>query len=267
MGLVYFYSLVLCEMNRFLAAFFILFTTVVLGQLKNSAEIKGRVNAYASNLEGVFVINLKSEQTVFTNETGDFVVKANVGDTLVFSGLQFKRKEVVLCTEDFQADILNVHLVTMVHELQEVVIRNYNNINAVSVGIISSNQRKYTPAERKLKTATDLSPSASFSGMVGGSISADPLINLLSGKTAMLKKELEVEKKEFYMAMLEKMFAEAHFTTTLNIPLDFVKGFKYYVVDNQKFTKILEMKNKTTIEFLLGELAEKYKAIIACENE
>ncbi|RVT78671.1 hypothetical protein EOD40_05405 [Flavobacterium sufflavum] len=254
-------------MNRFLATFFILFTTVVLGQLKKSTEIKGQLNAYGSNLEGVFVINLKSEQTVFTNETGYFVIKASVGDTLVFSGLQFKRKEVVLCAEDFQKIILDVHLVTMVHQLDEVVVRNYNSINAASLGIIPSNQRKYTQAERKLKTATDLNPSASLSGMAGGSISADPLINLLSGRTAMLKKELEVEKKESYIAMLEKMFEKEHFINRLQLPLDYVKGFKYYVMDNQKFTKVLEMNNKTTIEFLLGELAEKYKAIIACENE
>lgn len=268
MGLVYFYPLVLYKMNRFLTAFLILFTTVVLGQLKKSAEIKGQVNAYVSNLEGVFVINLKSEQTVFTNETGDFVIKASVGDTLVFSGLQFKRKEVVLCDEDFQANILNVHLVTMVHELNEVIIRNYNNINAVSLGIISSNQKSYTAAERKLKTASDLDPSASLlGGMAGGSVAFDPLINLISGRTAMLKKELEVEKKEAYMILLEKMFDKEHFITTLQLPLDYIKGFEYYVVENQKFTKILEMKNKTTIEFLLAELAEKYKAIIACENE
>lgn len=245
-------------MNKFLTAFFILFTTVVLGQLKNSAELKGRINAYASNLEGVFVINLKSEQTVFTNETGDFLVKASVGDTLVFSGLQFKRKEVVLCAEDFQDDILNVHLVTMVHELNEVVVRNYNNINAVSLGIIPSNHKIYTPAERKYATASSVRQNP---------MGLDPVLNLISGRSKMLKKEIAIEKKEAAISLLEKMFADAHFTATLNIPLDFVKGFKYYVVDNQKFTKVLEMKNKTTIEFLLGELAEKYKAIIACENE
>jgi len=267
MSLGYFYYLLLSKMKGLLAAFFILCTTVVLGQLKKTAEIKGRVNAYASNLDGIYVINLKSEKTAFTDEKGDFVIEANVGDTLVFSGLQTKRKEVILCAEDFQKIILDVHLVTMVHQLDEVVVRNYNSINAASLGIIPSNQRKYTQAERRLKTATDLNPSASLSGMAGVSVSADPLINLLSGRTAMLKKELEVEKKESYIAMLEKMFEKEHFINTLQLPLDYVKGFEYYAVDNKQFTKILEMKNKTTIEFLLGELAEKYKAIIACENK
>lgn len=254
-------------MSKFLIPFFALCTSAVFGQLNDLCELKGQINGYVSNLEGIYVINVQSEQSVLTNENGDFSIKANVGDVLVFSGMQFKRKEVLLCAEDFDNKSFTVHLTALVNQLNEVVIRNYNSINAVSLGIISSNQKKYTPAERKLKAASSLDPSASGGGMAGGSVAFDPLINLISGRTAMLKKELEVEKKEGYMLLLEKMFAETHFISTLNIPLDYVKGFKFYVVDNPKFTKILEMKNKTTIEFLLAELAQKYKEILASENQ
>lgn len=251
-------------MNRFLAVFTILFTTVALGQ-KNVSELNGRVNAYVSNLEGIYVINLRTEQAVLTDEQGNFNVQASLGDTLVFSGMQFKRKEVVLRAEDFEKQMIEVHLAALVNELSEVVIRNYKNLNAVSLGIIPANQKSYTAAERRLKTASDLDPSASGGGMAGGSVAFDPLINLISGRTAMLKKELEVEKKEAAIALLEKMFDKAHFITTLGLPLDYVKGFKFYAVDNQKFRKVLEMENKTTIEFLLGELAAKYKEILARE--
>lgn len=82
----------------------------------------------------------------------------------------------------------------------------------------------------------------------------------------MLEKELAVEKKEIFMQLLEKMFTIDHFVRTLSIPLDYVKGFEYFAVENESFTKILNTKNKTTTEFLLGELAVKYKEIIACEN-
>lgn len=245
-------------MNRFLIAYFVFFVGVVFGQHPDSVALKGRVNAYVSNLEGIYVINLKTEQTVFTNETGDFVVKASVGDTLVFSGLQFKRKEIVLCAEDFDKELIEVHLVVRINELNEVVVRSYRGINAVALGIIPSDHRVYTPAERKYATASSvrLNPKG-----------LDPIINLISGRSAMLKKEIVVEKKESYIALLEKMFDKEHFINTLHLPLDYIKGFEYYVVDNQKFTKILDTNNKTTIEFLLGELAEKYKEIIACENE
>lgn len=254
-------------MNKYLIVFFILFRTVVFGQLDNLAALKGQVSTFGFDSEGVCVINLRSEFAVFTDENGSFVMNAIAGDTLVFSGMQFKRKEVVLCPEDFYKEIFKVHLTVLPNQLNEVVIRNYSGINAASLGIIPFGQKKYTAAERKLKSATDLDLSASGTGMAGGSVAFDPLINLISGRTAMLKKELEVEKKEAHMRLLEKMFDKDHFVNTLHLPLDYIKGFEYYVVENEKFTKILEQKNKTTIEFLLGELAEKYKQILACESE
>jgi hypothetical protein len=83
----------------------------------------------------------------------------------------------------------------------------------------------------------------------------------------MLKKEVAVEKKEAFMKLLENMFQLDHFVDKLKIPLEYVKGFEYYAVENDKFTAILNSKNKTTVEFLLGELAVKYKEIIAGENK
>jgi hypothetical protein len=47
----------------------------------------------------------------------------------------------------------------------------------------------------------------------------------------------------------------------LKIPSEY-EGFKYYAVENKKFIVILESKNKVTTEFLLGELAIKYKEIM-----
>lgn len=153
------------------------------------------------------------------------------------------------------------------HQLQEVIIKRYDNINSVSLGIVPGNQKSYTAAERKLHTATALNPSVNAGTMAGGSISADPLLNFFSGRKAMLKKEVAVEKKEVFMKLLENMFKLEHFVDRLKIPLEYVKGFEYYAVENDKFTAILNAKNRTTIEFLLGELAIKYKEIIAIENK
>jgi hypothetical protein len=77
----------------------------------------------------------------------------------------------------------------------------------------------------------------------------------------MLKKELEVEKKEGYLVQLENLFDKNHYVTILHIPSIYVKGFLYFAVENPKFTRVLETKNRTSIEFLLGELAAKYLEI------
>ena len=244
-------------MHKYLLFFLGLYSVFCFGQKRDSLVLKGKINAYITNLEGVSVINKRTEQAVFTNQRGDFSINAQEGDTLVFSGLQFKRKEVVLCEDDFGDKILNIHLVAVARELNEVKIINYSNINAFSLGIISPNQKKYTPAERKY---------ASASSFRQNPLGLDPIINLISGRSAMLKKGIAIEKKEAYMGTLEKMFTDEYFVNKLGLPSEYIKGFEYYVVDNQKFTRVLDTKNRTSIEFLLAELAEKYKSIIAVED-
>ncbi|TPG35321.1 carboxypeptidase-like regulatory domain-containing protein [Flavobacterium pectinovorum] len=245
---------------------------IVLGQTSWSQSqdrsiINGKIASNSSDLEGVYVINAQTEAMTTTDENGAFSISAKDGDTLVFSSIQFKENKVLLTADNFSDLHFTVKLNMVMHQLQEVVVRNYNGINATSLGIIPEGQKRYTEAERKLHTATALNAQANAGTMAGGSVSADPLFNFLSGRTAMLKKEVVVEKKEAFMKLLERMFSIDHFVNRLQIPLEYVKGFEYYAVDNDKFTVILNSKNKTSTEFLLAELAVKYKEIIASENK
>ena len=82
----------------------------------------------------------------------------------------------------------------------------------------------------------------------------------------MLKKGVAVEKKEFYLTQLENMFSDDYLISKLKIPSEYVKGFAYYVVENEQLVSNLKMKNKSMTAFLLGELTIKYKEIIASEN-
>lgn len=236
-------------------------------QSQERAVLNGRIISNTNDLEGVYVVNAQTETMVTTNADGSFSIMAKAGDTLLFSSIQFKENRILLTTENFSDLNFTVKLNLLMHQLQEVIIKRYDNINAVALGIVPSGQKSYTAAERKLHTATALNPTANAGTMTGGSISADPLLNFFSGRTAMLKKEVAVEKKEFFMRLLENMFTLEHFVERLKIPLEYVKGFEYYAVENDKFTAILNSKNKTSTEFLLGELAVKYKEIIAIENK
>jgi hypothetical protein len=246
---------------------FILIANSLLAQESPRTILNGKITANSMDLEGVYVINLKTEKSTITEKEGYFAINAIPGDSLLFSAVHLKGIRICLKQEDFQKELFLVKMEPMITYLKEVVVRRYDNINAFSLGIISRGKKSYTPAERKLYTATSLSPTASVSGMAGGSISADPLINWMSGRTKMLKKELEVENKEFCLLQLENMFDKNYFAYHLKIPLEYIKGFKYYIVENERFTTLLKSKNKTNIEFAMITLAEKYNEIIACENE
>lgn len=249
--------------NKIVIVLFLGLSQIALGQ----NTFNGKIIANTGEVEGVYVVNTHTEVMAITNVSGDFSIEAKVGDTLVFSSIQFKEMRIVITEENFSDLNFTVKLNPVIHQLQEVIIKRYDNINSVALGIIPGGQKSYTQAERRLQTATGLNATASAGSMAGGSVSVDPLLNFLSGRTAMLKKELAVEKKETFMKILENMFTIDHFVNRLKIPLEYVKGFEYYAVENDKFTAILNSKNKTSTEFLLGELAVKYKEILAIENK
>ena len=112
----------------------------------------------------------------------------------------------------------------LLRQLDEVKIDEYKNINAVSLRILSKPAKKYTPAERKLRTAGELHWYSPLLIPVGG-MSIDGMINSISGRTAMLKKEVLVERKEFLLKKITDQFKVDYFTETIKIPTDYVKGF------------------------------------------
>jgi hypothetical protein len=233
--------------------FFILFwcTTTLFGQNNGVVVCSGKVNAEMTDLEGIYVINLNTENATITDSKGFFTINAKVGDSLLLSSVQFKSVTKAITTQDLSS-LFFITMHPIMNELKEVVVKRPT-VSAESLGIIPYGQKKYTSAERKIFTATS-------------GFGIDPLLNLFSGRTSMLKKELEVEKKEGYLVQLENLFDKNHYVNTLHIPSDYVKGFLYFAVENPKFTRVLKTKNRTSIEFLMSELAAQYNEIIASKK-
>jgi len=224
-----------------------------------SKKINGKVTADYNDLESIYIVNLKTEKSTLTERGGYFSINASVGDTIMVTAVQFKSLKIILKEEDFNKELLFVKMETFIRILDEVKINEYKDINAVSLGIISSKTKHYTPAERKLKAASN------YDAQIGTntSIGLDPILNWMSGRTTMLKKEVEVEKKELMLTKIQNLYEAEYFVETLKIPEDFVKGFQYYIVEDAKFVEALKAKNKTMATFIMNELAVTYKELIA----
>jgi len=138
--------------------------------------------------------------------------------------------------------------------LNEVILTEYKSINPVSLGIIPANQKTFTPAERKLYTATG---GGNTYGL-NTSVSLDGIINGISGRTKMLKKEIQVEKKEFLLEAIQFDFSNNYFMDKLKIPEDHVFGFLYYLIENRNFVSVYLKDNKTATEFVLVGLSVQY---------
>ena len=63
----------------------------------------------------------------------------------------------------------------------------------------------------------------------------------------------------------ETEFEDKFFIENLQIPELYVRGFLYYIIEDEKFLTLLKSKNKPMTIFFMGELAVKYNEIIARE--
>ena len=83
----------------------------------------------------------------------------------------------------------------------------------------------------------------------------------------MLKNQVGVERKEQLQAKTSDYFEKKYFVENLNIPEDYVDGFLFYIVENERFTRAMKDKNKTMATFILSELAVEYLKLKEIEIE
>lgn len=236
--------------NPFLILFLVL-VQISFGQTSGAKEILGQVFEQSSSMEGVNIINNNNQITAVTDENGMFSILVKEGDVLVFSSVNLEPLKRRITVEDLNSALIQIKMTAKQIELKEVIVNDNAGINAENLGIVPRGQKTYTPAERKLYTAK--------------STSIDKILNGISGRTAMLKKEVNVEKKEMLFRKLEYLFDENYYTERLKISLEDIKGFQLYCVEDSEFAVSLNSKNKTMSMFLITELARKYLKIL--ENE
>jgi len=239
------------KISRVISIVVFLLVQISFGQKNDVKLLTGKVQEQSTPVEGVNIINNATQAATVSDSDGSFSIAVREGDVLVFSAVNLNPVKHRITAEDMTANFLVIKMTAKEVELKEVVVNENANITAENLGIIPYGQKKYTPAERKVYTAT--------------STSVDKLLNAISGRTAMLKKEVNVEKKEALFRKLEYLFEENYYTNRLKIPVDDIKGFQLFCVDDADFAVSLNTKNKTMSMFLITDLARKYLTIL--ENE
>lgn len=240
------------KINSTLLLALLLLTNICFGQSNNEKEILGKITAESTDLQGINILNTRTQRATIADATGLFYMNVKEGDILMFSAVNLVTLRKKVTKSDLTSNRIKVNMTLTSIPLEEIIIKDNSKITAENLGIIPYGQKKYTPAERKLYTATS-----------GGGI--DGLLNSISGRKAMLKKEIAVEKKEISLSRLEVLFDEQYYLETLKIPLDYVRGFQYYCVEDAAFADALSTRNKTLTMFLIVTLAEKFNKSI--ENE
>ena len=251
--------------HTFLLLSILLCSPIIYGQTLYRKQISGKVVVNSVPVSSANVTNQSSRQFTITDTSGLFEMEVREGDVLLISAVNVMAKEIVVEKNTIATKILTIAMDYVNIQLDEVIIPEASKITAESLGVIPFGQKRYTQAERHLQTAGDFKP-IMLLGLLGGSMPLDPLINKINGRTKRLKKLVVIEGKLAMMEKLDEYFIQDFYTTKLNVPVDYVDGFKFYIIENNTFVSYLKSNNIAMAKFFMIELAATYNEIIKRER-
>ena len=76
------------------------------------------------DIEGIHILNKTSKYNTVTNEFGEFAIRVQVLDTIMFSSVKYEIKELIITDGIYNKKSINIKLKELVNELDEVLIGN-----------------------------------------------------------------------------------------------------------------------------------------------
>ncbi len=225
-----------------------------------SLPIEGKVSSLDDlDVEGINILNLSTEHGAVTDANGGFQIAVSLGDTLSISAVHIQDTTVVVRDEQITDRKITINLSEKMNELATVTLRRalwgyigtdvniipiQEPITAASIGLPNADVKTLSKTERQLYAAN--------SGPV------DALINMISGRTKMLKKRLELAKTYELTESLLAKFPETYFTDVLKIGKFKVYSFIYFCEDDPDYQKVMKENTMAIMEFLERK-SEEYR--------
>ncbi|TPN81655.1 hypothetical protein [Aquimarina algicola] len=236
-------------MIRLLRLFILLISVQSFGQ---SEMLEGKI--LADSLEGfaINIVNYSKAIGTTNDQKGYFKINASVGDSIVFSSVQYQKRAIIVSKQDLEDDLVTIVLFPLVQQLNKVNISNIDlsgyldkDAEAITVqpfvdnktlGLPFNDQPQPTLSERRLYTAR--------SGIL------DLPINYINGKIKKLKRIDKIEKLKKRVHKGEISFNTDFFVDSLKVPENLISDFIYYCSEDQLYKSLLaEEKKLLLLEF------------------
>ncbi|WP_422083888.1 carboxypeptidase-like regulatory domain-containing protein [Ulvibacterium sp.] len=230
-----------------------------------SKRLEGRVYSKEGDVAATHVLNITAQKATITDVNGFFSISVKLNDTLVFSAIQFKRKEVVVSPKVLESKFLLVPLEEALTELDEVVVRLYNLsgdmgsdlnnletesvVTASTLGLPNAYVKPPTQAERQFFEATT----------GGGIVPLNPILNAISGRTKMLKNRLKRNTKYERTQRVRAFYPDSLFVKDLKIPQESIPDFMYFCEVDSTFQAIVDTHDQLKIWEYMRKKSQYYR--------
>lgn len=212
--------------------------------------LEGKVTHPRLPLEGIHVVNLSRGNAEITDVYGAFEISVAVGERLMFSGIQFKQRELFITETIFSLDEVTVYLEEFVNELREVVVKPHKlsgsltsdlntvpkRLNFSDVGIpgFEGEREEKIVSGKSLILSTLLLP-------ISGGINLEAAYKHISGYYKKLKKRRKLDGQFDAIFAMIKFYGVLFFEEEYGIPQEKIYDFVLGCSENSNIIELYKM--------------------------
>lgn len=234
--------------------FIILFLLLICGIVSGQDSIYGKIYGDNEIAKYVQVSNIIKNTNTFSNEEGNFSLKASIGDSIIFSSSIYEKNKIIIDSTHFSKTLV-IQLKDKINQLDEVILKEVLlekefNVKTYKkeLNITINNDIKNNPWEYEI-------PSNYGQG-----------INLKAIKNLIFPKK---NKKHIIFGPIlyddlkklntnDEFFSDRFFTNDLKIPKDFKYIFFEYFDDYKISSKLLRDEKRLELTEKFFELSKKF---------
>jgi len=226
------------------------------------AKLEGQVYSIDGDVAATHVTNISLNKGTITDVSGFFTISARLNDTLVFSAVQFKRKEIVVTLDVLEEALFRIPLDASLITLDEVVVTPYNLsgdlkrdlgnfkidplITASTLGLPNAYVKVKTQNERKLFEADNgkfislgnYKLDSTFNPMI--MVNLNKILNRVTGRTQKLKKFVAIDREIALLQKVKRLYPDSVYVQDLKIPYSNIHDFMNFCEVDSSFVTIVE---------------------------
>lgn len=236
-----------------------LFCQIAIGQNTSRKPLHGQVTNSFLAIESGNVMNINANVRTFIGSGGLFDIMARPKDTLLFTGLAFQSRKIVLTEKDC-ADILFLAKLDLVNnQLKEVIVHKDLKVKAVQTG--NSQSIVDMEFEDDLQSSPDNKASLSDQTIKYGM----NFVRIFKDIKKALKKNDEVKEEEItdiaFTAYAKDNFTADFYTKTLGLKKEEVDLFLLYCSNDPQYKNLVKPDQKFQLmDFMINKNKEFQKA-------
>lgn len=230
---------------------------IVLGQNGPRKPLHGQVVNDFLAIESGYVMNINANVRTFIGSGGLFDIMARPKDTLLFSGLAFQSKKIVLTEQDCAEILFKIKLDLVNNQLKEVVVHKELKVKSLSGGSQKMVDMQFE--DDKQSTAKNTAMLSDQTIKYG-----TDFVRIFKDVKKLLSKKQDIKEEEVtdiaFVEYAKDNFTKDFYTKTLNLKEDEIELFLMYCSNDPHTKQMVDPEQKFQLMDFMVNKNKEFKA-------